>query len=111
MNRGGRRQKAVGSGACAVGAVVLALRTTATTGAQAGDTAYPPVAGRAEHSAEPRLTITLRVYNYAHVATPQLSRAEEEATSIFRQAGVETAWVDCPLSGAELERLPPVRSE
>ena len=55
---------------------------------------------------EPRFKITLRVYNYAHIPPALLSHAEEEATTIFRQAGVEAAWVDCPLSGAELDRFP-----
>ena len=46
------------------------------------------------------------MYNYAHIPPALLSHAEEEATTIFRQAGVEAAWVDCPLSGAELDRFP-----
>ena len=105
MNRGSRRQKAVGSRARGAWVVVLALLATATPSAQTaspGGTAYPPVAG----STEPGLTITLRVYNYAHIPPALLSHAEEEATTIFRQAGVEAAWVDCPLSGAELDRFP-----
>jgi len=57
-------------------------------------------------SLEPGLKIALRVYNYAHIPPALLSHAEEEATTIFRQAGVEAAWVDCPLSGAELDRFP-----
>ena len=57
-------------------------------------------------STEPGLKITLRVNNYAHIPPALLSHAEEEATTIFRQAGVEAAWVDCPLSGAELDRFP-----
>jgi hypothetical protein len=64
------------------------------------DTAAVPV------SAEPDPKITLRVYNYAHIGPALLSRSEEETTAIFRQARVETVWVDCPLSGAELERFP-----
>jgi hypothetical protein len=55
---------------------------------------------------EPGSKITLRVYNYAHIPDVLLSRAEEEATAIYRPAGVEAAWVDCPLSGAELDRFP-----
>ena len=105
MNRGSRRQETVGSRARGAWVVVLALLATATPSAQTaspGGTAYPPVAG----STEPGLTITLRVYNYAHIPPALLSHAEEEATTIFRQAGVEAAWVDCPLSGAELDRFP-----
>jgi hypothetical protein len=109
MNRVDRRQKAVGggacAGACAAWAVVLALRATSSTGAQAarpGGSANRPTTDNAQAG----LTITLRVYNYAHVAPAQLSRAEEEATAILRKAGVETAWVDCPLSGADLKIYP-----
>jgi len=105
MNRGSRRQETVGSRARGAWVVVLALLATATPSAQTaspGGTAYPPVAG----STEPGLTITLRVYNYAHIPPALLSHAEDEATTIFRQAGVEAAWVDCPLSGAELDRFP-----
>ena len=55
---------------------------------------------------EPRFKITLRVYNYAHIPDVLLSRAEEEATAIFRPTGIEAVWVDCPLSGAEWDRYP-----
>jgi len=73
--------------------------TAATAGAQTPSPEAVPV------SAEPGLKITLRVYNYAHIPPALLSHAEEEATTIFRQAGVAAAWVDCPLSGAELDRF------
>ncbi len=83
----------------------LALGVAAPIYAQTGspgDTAYLPVADSTERS----LTITLHVYNYAHIVTTLLARAEGEATTIFRRAGVEAVWVDCPLSGAELEKFP-----
>jgi hypothetical protein len=50
---------------------------------------------------EPPPKITLRVYNYARVPTPILFSTEPMATKIFRQAGVETEWLDCRLSAAE----------
>jgi len=53
------------------------------------------------------LTITLRVYNFAHIATELLSRSEKQATAIFRQAGVKAIWVDCPSSPADSDKFPP----
>jgi hypothetical protein len=50
---------------------------------------------------EPPTKITLRVYNYARVPTPILVSTELVATKIFRQAGIETEWLDCRLSRAE----------
>ncbi len=48
--------------------------------------------------------ITFRVYNYAHVAPRVLNESEQEAAMTFTRAGVDTAWVDCPLSPQESER-------
>jgi hypothetical protein len=53
--------------------------------------------------------IGLRIYNYAHISQALLVRAEGEAAAIFHRAGVETDWVDCPLSAAELDRFPGCR--
>ncbi len=104
MKTEGGKQKAAGGGASVVCALVLALRTTVTATAQtttANSSAY-----RSVPAAQIGLMITLRMYNYAHVATVLLVRAEREAAAIFRQAGVETIWVDCPLSESELDRFP-----
>lgn len=51
-------------------------------------------------------TITFRVYNYAHVHRGTLSSAEEVTSAIFEEAGVGTAWVDCPLSATEAPLYP-----
>jgi len=53
-----------------------------------------------------RPKITVRVYNYAHVTQKVLAGAEQEATIIFRQARLEMAWLDCPLSMDEFEKYP-----
>ncbi len=53
-----------------------------------------------------KLAITLRVYNYAQVPASELARAESGAASILREAGIETAWLDCALSEAELKMNP-----
>jgi hypothetical protein len=87
----------VEAGACSVWALVLALGRIATAPAQAtAPEGAPPAA-----SAKPRLTITLRVYNYARVPAWTLSTAERETARIFRETGVETTWIDCRLSAAE----------
>ena len=51
-------------------------------------------------------TITLRVYDYAHVNRPALLAAEGEATRIFADAGVNARWLDCPTSHAEWDNFP-----
>jgi hypothetical protein len=51
--------------------------------------------------AEPSLKITIRVFNYARVPKGTLKRAEKQATTIFREAGVETVWLDCTVSPPE----------
>src|SRR5579862_7541944 len=49
-------------------------------------------------SPETSRTITIHVYNYAEVDRKTLSEAEKVATDIFRKAGVESQWIDCPSS-------------
>jgi len=51
------------------------------------------------------LKIRLRVYNYG-ISPALLFRAEGEATGILNQAGVEAAWLDCPLTKAEFASHP-----
>jgi hypothetical protein len=54
-------------------------------------------------------TITLHVYNYAHVSPKTLIEAEKIATGIFRKAAVEIRWLDRngnrKQSSAEAERF------
>ncbi len=59
---------------------------------------------------EPNLTVTVYVYNYAHVSRGTLIEAEKEAARILRKAGVETAWVDCPVSPGEDQHYPACKS-
>jgi len=61
---------------------------------------------QARGGAEPSLQITARVYNYAAVSRETLLGAEKESSRIFREAGVEVAWLDCPTSHAEEEKYP-----
>jgi hypothetical protein len=44
--------------------------------------------------------VTINVYNDAQVSEQVLTHAEQEATRIFRQAGVDSVWVECQLSNA-----------
>jgi hypothetical protein len=45
-------------------------------------------------SQEPNTGITVHVYNYAKVSRHNLNEAEQVAAKIFRNAGLETQWVD-----------------
>jgi hypothetical protein len=51
------------------------------------------------------LKITLRMYNYS-ISRGLLARSEGEATTILHQAGLEVAWVDCPIDATELKNYP-----
>ncbi len=65
--------------------------------------------GEASLETEPRgtgLAIAIRVYDFARVPRSYLVRAERKAAEFFRRASIETEWVDCPLSAAELSRHP-----
>jgi hypothetical protein len=41
---------------------------------------------------------TVRLYNYARVPAETLSAARRHATEVFRAAGIDLAWMDCPIS-------------
>jgi hypothetical protein len=55
---------------------------------------------------ETRLEVTVLTYNYAGLPAEDLSQAEREAARIFERAGIETAWLDCPLAPSDAERYP-----
>jgi len=50
--------------------------------------------------------MTVRLHDYAGVKRDTLDRAEKETARIFREAGIDTAWVVCPLTSAELAQYP-----
>jgi hypothetical protein len=52
------------------------------------------------------LRVTVRVYNFAQISPKVLVEAEREATRIFRKVGVETLWLDCPLTLADCQTYP-----
>ena len=55
------------------------------------------------------LRVTVRVYNFAQISPKVLVEAEREATRIFRKVGVETLWLDCPLTLADCQTYPACR--
>lgn len=55
---------------------------------------------------KPDLKITVYLYNYAQVSATLLGRAKQEAARIYRAAGVETEWADCPRSVDEVPEYP-----
>jgi len=63
----------------------------------------------------PSAKITVLVYNYAQVRASTLGHAKQTAWEIFRQAGVEVLWRDCPaVFGMDLREggaQPPVGKE
>ena len=50
------------------------------------------------------LRIHLHIYNYAGVSRESLTRAEHDASRIFQSTGIETGWLDCPLTEEQLSR-------
>jgi hypothetical protein len=52
---------------------------------------------RAASADEPaRQLITVRVYDYTAVPDAMLSRAKEDVSRIYRQAGIDITWIDAP---------------
>jgi len=51
----------------------------------------------------PRLTV--RLYNYADVIHGSLAQAKATASDVFRRAGIQLVWVDCPVAPEEKESL------
>jgi hypothetical protein len=109
--RKGQREKALGSWLLAS---LLALGPSLGDGwafaqssptAGAPDATPQPVPG-AHAAPHTRLSITLRVYNYAHLDSTLLTSTQEVATAIFKAAGAETVWLYCPLSPADFEKYP-----
>lgn len=90
-----------------VGATSLALPGSAEPmrrdGAQNAPRPPVTVSQSEPHSG---LRITVLVYNYAHLDSTLLTRAQEVATGIFKQAGIDMAWVVCPVFRADLKNYP-----
>lgn len=55
---------------------------------------------------ETPLKVTVRTYNYAQVPGDILLEAEQHAAEIFRRAGIDLAYAECPLSPGEVDKFP-----
>ncbi len=55
-------------------------------------------AGQSPATLDSPLRITVRVYDYAAVSSATLAGAKKEALRVFRDGGVDIAWLDCPVS-------------
>ncbi len=53
----------------------------------------------------PTATMVIRVYDYARLPEWRLNHAEGEADKVFRQAGLKTVWVECPVTPEEASRF------
>jgi hypothetical protein len=58
---------------------------------------------------QPEAKIQVFLYNYAGVPVGTLARAEREAVRIYHHAGIETEWLDCPLTPGEAANYPACR--
>ena len=58
------------------------------------------------HDGEVGPRIIIRMHDYAGVKGDTVERAEKETARIFRKAGIETSWVECPVTHAELAQYP-----
>lgn len=55
-------------------------------------------------------SITVYVFNYAELSPKALQHAEAVAAQIFREVGIETAWLDCSPFPPQAQNLPPCPS-
>jgi hypothetical protein len=54
----------------------------------------------------PKPQVIINVYNDAQVSEKVLAQAQQEATRIFRQAGIDNVWVECQSLNPDLNRKP-----
>jgi hypothetical protein len=81
----------------------LALTLTAVLAAEA----RPSLAQmRADKKLKSTLTFKVRVYNYSRLDPGTLRSAERETDSVFRSAGLEIRWIDCPLNKYQWAEYP-----
>jgi hypothetical protein len=65
--------------------------------------------GKLESKSDPDpaiLSLTIKVYNQAHVEDAVLRKAKKEAGRIFGELGISTEWLDCPLTSDQLPNSP-----
>jgi hypothetical protein len=81
-----------------VSALTLGIRTYLTLSFLA--IAFPGLANQRPT----RPQVTINVYNDARVSEQVLAQAEQETTRIFRQAGIDSVWVECQSLKPDLDR-------
>jgi hypothetical protein len=75
----------------------------AFAGPSAGEPSLFSVTGATVKSNSGRpARLTLRVYNYAHIDQSSLDLSEWVAAESFKSIGIETVWVDCPVSKSQI---------
>jgi len=57
-------------------------------------------------AAGPNPKVTVLVYNYAEISSKTLAQTEREAARIFQKSGIDSEWVDCPLTADESGKFP-----
>ena len=78
----------------------LVLASSPNAGEQPQDRPEPT------QSSEQATKVTVLVHNYAHLPRQVLSDAKDRASLIFRKAGVEIEWADCPTNNEEPSLYP-----
>ena len=74
--------------------------------------ASPPLGLARSHRAPDSSGIVIvRVYNHVRLPSDVLSAAERETDSVFRSAGIETKWIDCPVNGEPSDAYPACRAD
>jgi hypothetical protein len=87
-----------------VGALVLGLAVAA-----AG--APRPSLARTHGAPDSNVSFIVRTFNHAQVAPDVLSSAEGETDSIFRSAGLDITWIDCPINGEPSDAYPACQAD
>lgn len=88
-----------------VGGLVLGLAVAMAGSAQSG-------LARTRKAPESNLiSVIVRVYNHARVTGDVLSSAERETDSIFRYAGLEIRWIDCPVNREQSDGYPACQAD
>jgi hypothetical protein len=61
---------------------------------------------QSQHGSEERSSVTVLVYNHARLPMETLQQVRDRTQLIFRKAGVEIEWADCPLKDEDPSLYP-----
>ena len=59
-------------------------------------------AAESNRAAEPPLAVQIRLYDHVHLSAETMAEAQEVASFILLQAGVETVWLRCPTETSDV---------